>query len=300
MISKFNQRFKWLSIIFHLRESVIPVIWRRVLGVMFFALIISLAYYKGLPVSFSFSYNLIPGIVLGLLLVFRTNTAYARFWDGCSAWGKLKISSRILARKISTIIPVDSPEDQKEKIYYLQLVPVMISSIKTHLRNESIDQRGRLILRQEHLEELTTVQHQPLRIVNWFASYFYRNYQQGKISDKLFMELSNILDAIVSGLGSCEGILNTPMPKAYSIHLKHLLLIYCLSLPIQFVAQADFWVIPLSGITTFALLGIEAIGLEIEDPFGYDPNDLPLDLYCEKIYEEVDELLEFATRSIPD
>lgn len=298
MISEFNKKFHWFAIIFHLRESVVPVIWRRVLGVMFFSFIITLAYNQGFPVSHTLADNLIPSIVLGLLLVFRTNTAYARFWEGCRAWGKLKISSRVLARRISNTIAVDNSEAQQEKIYYLQLVPVMMSTIKTHLRNESLEKRGQVILRQEHLEELATVEHIPLRIINWFASYFYRNYQEYKINEIFFSELSNILDNIVQELGSCERILNTPMPKAYSIHLKHLLLIYCLSIPIQFVAQLDWWVIPVAGITSFALLGIEAIGLEIEDPFGYDPNDLPLDLYCQKIYDEVDELLKYETRSI--
>lgn len=293
MILEFNKKFPWLGIIFHLRKSVIPVIWHRVLGVMVFALIITLAYNKGFAVSYSFGYSLIPSIVLGLLLVFRTNTAYSRFWDGCCAWGKLKISSRILARNISTIIPVNNREEQEEKIYYMQLVPVMMSSIRTHLRNESIDQRGRLILRQEHLEELTTVQHKPLRFVSWFSSYFYHIYREGKISDRLFTELSSILDSIVNDFSSCERILNTPIPKAYNIHLKHLVLIFCLSIPIELVEKINWGVIIVAGVTSFALLGIEAIGLEIEDPFGYDPNDLPLDAYCQKIYDEVDELLSY-------
>jgi len=295
MILEFDKRFPWLGIIFHLQGSVIPVVWHRVLGVMIFSLIITLAHKQGLAVSYPFDYNLIPGIVLGLLLVFRTNTAYARFWDGCCAWGKMKVSSRILARNISTIIPIGTREEQEEKIYYLQLVPVMISSIRTHLRNESIDQRGRLILRQEHIEELAKVQHKPLRFVNWFSQYFYRNYYEGKISDKFFTELSGILDVIVSEFSSCERILNTPIPKAYNIHLKHLILIYCLGIPIQFVEQLNWGVILVAGITSFALLGIEAIGLEIEDPFGYDSNDLPLDAYCQKIYDEVDELLSYET-----
>ncbi|ELS02325.1 putative membrane protein [Xenococcus sp. PCC 7305] len=294
-MSKFDQKFPWLGIIFHLQESVVPVIWHRVLGIMVFAIIITLAYHQDLPVSYNFTYNLIPSIVLGLLLVFRTNTAYARFWEGCRAWGTLKISSRILARNISTMILVDDPELQREKIYFIKLVPVLMSSVKAHLRNESIEQRGQLVLGLEHVEELATVQHRPLRIINWFSSYFYRNYREGIISDKLFTELSGLLDAIVGALSSCERILNTPMPKAYSIHLKHLLLIYCAGLPIQFVAQLDWWVVLVTGVTSFALLGIEAIGLEIEDPFGYDPNDLPLDLYCQKIYGEVDELLQYET-----
>ncbi|MGK7899233.1 MAG: bestrophin family ion channel, partial [Xenococcus sp. (in: cyanobacteria)] len=93
-----DRKLNWLSIVFHLQGSVIPVIWRGVLGVMLFSLIVNLAYNQGWPVSYDFTDNLIPSIVLGLLLVFRTNTSYSRFWEGCRAWGTLKISSRILAR----------------------------------------------------------------------------------------------------------------------------------------------------------------------------------------------------------
>lgn len=77
--------------------------------------------------------------------------------------------------------------------------------------------------------------------------------------------------------GGCVRIATNPIPHAYSIHLKHLLLIYCFGIPFQFVAELSWWTIPVVGMISFALLGVEAIGLEIENPFGYDHNDLPFD-----------------------
>ena len=79
------------------------------------------------------------------------------------------------------------------------------------------------------------------------------------------------LEDILSGL---EKILRTPMPLAYSLHLEHCLHIYVMALPFQLVAQISWACIPVAGIACFAILGILGIGAEIENPFGYDDNDL--------------------------
>jgi putative membrane protein len=85
-------------------------------------------------------------------------------------------------------------------------------------------------------------------------------------------------------LGGCERILKTPMPLAYAIKLKQLLLIYCILLPFEIVNGLGWWTgLALAFISTL-LLGIEEIGAEIEEPFGQDPNDLPLDLIVRQCY----------------
>lgn len=99
------------------------------------------------------------------------------------------------------------------------------------------------------------------------------------------------LDGLVNSLGGCERILKTPMPLAYSIHLKQLLLLYCLALPFQMVASVG-WATPLLvGLISFAVFGIEEIGIEIENPFGNDANDLPLDAICRTMVQNIEELL---------
>ncbi|NET15127.1 MAG: hypothetical protein F6K08_21000, partial [Okeania sp. SIO1H6] len=95
---------------------------------------------------------------------------------------------------------------------------------------------------------------------------------------------------------SCERIVNTPIPLAYAIHLKHLLFLYCFALPFQLVAELSWITIPATGVISFALLGIEAIGLEIENPFGYDPNDLPLDNMCNRLLWDIEELMSSDSR----
>lgn len=289
---KFMKTSTWLNLAIDLRSSVIIAIWRRVLATMIFASLIVIAYHKGFPVNQPTLAALIPGIVLGLLLVFRTNTAYERYWEGCKIWYNLLSASRILCRNIWVIIPVNKPEDLKLKISTLRLVGLLIISIKLNLRNQDVDDLKEIITQVQYLQ-FKKVNNIPVRIINWIAEYFGNLYnerydQANTICNRSFIELNRSLDQITMLIGDSQRILDTPLPKAYSIHLRHLLLIYCFALPFQFVQPLDWLTIPSVGIISFALLGIEDIGEEIENPFGYDRNDLPLDKFCQDLQAEIE------------
>lgn len=292
---KFIRKSVWLELAIDLRSSVISSIWRRVLATMLFALLITIAYNQGLAVNQPILATLIPGVVLGLLLVFRTNTAYERFWEGCKIWYDLINASRIFCRNISTIVIANNSEDLKNKISKIRLVGLLIISIKLHLRNENANYRivefmiAEKIINKEQYLELKQAHNKPIRIIKWLAEYFSQLYHEKKVINyRLFLELNRSLDQITMLFSGCEQILNTPMPRPYSIHLKHLLLLYCLALPFQFVQQLNWLTIPAVGIVSFALLGIEDIGEEIENPFGYDQNDLPLDRFCQELQIEIE------------
>ena len=279
----------WLDLAIDLRNSVILAIWRRVIATMIFALLITIAYHQGIAVNQPILSTLIPGIVLGLLLVFRTNTAYDRFWEGCKLWYDLINAGRILCRNIWTIVPTNNAENLGIKIAHIRLVGILIIAIKLHLRDENIDDSIAALMTPEDYLELKKADNVPLRIINWFAEYFRQLYYDKKVIPyRFFIELNRSLDQIIMLLSGCERILNTPLPRAYSIHLKHLLLLYCFALPFQFVKELDWFTIPVVGIISFALLGIEDIGVEIENPFGYDRNDLPLDQFCQQLQAEIE------------
>ncbi len=235
MVSAREKWFTWFKLIIDLKSSVIPAIWRRVIATMVFAAMITVAYYAGWPVYLPIINTLIPTIVLGLLIVFRTNTAYERYWEGRKLFGSLINNSRILSRNIWFIIPAKTKEQQQEKLAQIRLSFILIVAIKSHLRKEHLNCELSNLLTEEQYLELKNVSHIPLRIINWLAQYFSDLYHQnGSINDRFFESFNKSLDSIASNLNSCERILNTPLPKAYAIHLRHLLyllLIYCLGLP---------------------------------------------------------------------
>ncbi len=287
----------WLKLLLTLKGSVIPQVWQRVLVAMIFSAIITLIYQSGLTwVNQSALDTLIPSIVLGLLLVFRTNTSYDRFWEGRKVIGGIIISCRSLSRQIWVNIPEKTPADTDKKKAVILLLAGFLIGTKLQLRNENVDKKLQSIISANQYLELKEVNHIPLRIAKWIGDYFRQIYNLNYIDSIQLYTYNQILDSMVKDETACERILNTPIPLAYAIHLKHLLFFYCFALPFQMVAQLSWITIPVVGIISFALLGIEAIGIEIENPFGYDPNDLPLDNICDRLLLDLEELLTSDSR----
>ncbi|NEO86491.1 MAG: hypothetical protein F6J87_19855 [Spirulina sp. SIO3F2] len=293
----------WFQLIFDFRSSVIPGVFGQVLVLVIFAALVSLANQNGLPLSAIDSDSigsLIPELVLGLLLVFRTDAAYTRFWEGSGIISDIVDLSRSLARSIWVYVDADDEAAEQEKIAHTRIVGLFLASVKQHLRSENVDAPMQALLTDGQTKELQEVNHMPLRITQWLSVYLKKMRQKGKLSDIMFTELNKILDQLTLSMGSCERILGTPLPLAYAIHLKHLLFLYFLTVPFKLVATLG-WLTPLAvGVIAFALLGIEEIGLEIENPFGYDPNDLPLDEQAQELRDDIEEIIAGKIQPVSD
>lgn len=287
----------WFKLALDLKSSVIRDIKTQVLLSMVIASIVTIVYKNGYSgFSQPILAGLIPGIVLGLLLVFRTNTAYERFWEGWQIAGMTIFTGRNLSRQMLMTIPDQDLADCQEKADYLRLIPAFFMAMKQHLRHAGIDEELKSVLSPEQCLELQSVTNMPLRVTQWIGGYITKQYAQQYIDSIQLAAINRLLDQLVECLSRCERILAAPMPKAYSIHLRHLLLLYCLALPFQMVKDLQWWTVPFVGVVAFALFGIEAIGLEIENPFGYDANDIPLDRLCQKLHKDVEELIAAATK----
>ena len=283
----------WFRLAFQLRGSVILAIYQRVIGFGIFSFIISILYYFKLPVSQPILGTIIPSIVLGLLLVFRTNTSYERFWEGRRLWGNLVNDARNMAWQIGAILNEVEPEDQAKRIAVMRLVTALIVACKLHLRSEPVSSELEELMSQSQYLQLKKIKNPPLQIVFWIADYLQQQYQRGNAvlhyGHVIFLQTT--VKSLMESLGHCERILRTPLPLAYSIHLKQLLLIYCLLLPFQLVKDLGWGTGPFVSLISFTLLGIEEIGIEIENPFGYDTNDLPLDTICNTIKYDIEEFI---------
>lgn len=289
---------KGLHLIFQLQGSVIPSILPPVLCSGLFGLIVSILYRFGYPVSWPVLEGLVPTIVLGLLLVFRTNTAYDRFWEGRKTWGTLVNSVRNLSRHILVAIGENNPEDTTEKVNHLRLLVAFAVATKLHLRKEPIKlEELQGLVSPEQYEKLKRMNHPPLEIAFWLGDYLQKQYRLNKLDIYQLTTMLKLLDTMVDTLGASERILKTPMPVAYAIHLKQLLLIYCLALPFQIVSHLDLWTGPVAALISFTLLGIEEIGIQIENPFGYDSNDLPLETICSTMRVNIEDLISLSANA---
>lgn len=286
-----SEKRQWFRIAVQLKGSVLPVVMGRTLVCGLFGVIISVLFYYKALVALPFLASLIPNIVLGLLLVFRTNTAYERFWEGRKIWGVLNNCVRNLARQMWIAIAVTEPGDRDRQMENMRLLVAFCIATKQHLRQEPMIEEIRDLLPPEQCFALEGMNNPPLEIAFWIGDYLQQQYYRQKLNIHQLNAMHSLLNAMVDSLGGCERILKTPIPVAYSIHLKQLLLLYCLSLPFQMVGSVGWWTGPVVALISFTLFGIEAIGVEIENPFGRDANDLPLDAICANMRRNLSDLM---------
>jgi ion channel-forming bestrophin family protein len=227
------------------------------------------------------------GIVLGLFLVFRTNSAYDRWWEGRKLWGSMVNSTRNLAIKLNAFL---DEQDHESRHWFAVMIPNFVYASKEHLR------RGVQLSELEDtsdsfLGDLKKHKHKPNRIAAVLYERVNKLYKQNQITGDQLLNLDKELKDFTDIIGACERIKNTPIPYSYSMYIKKFIFIYVITLPFGFLTTYNYFTIIIVVIITFVLLSIELIAEEIEDPFGRDVNDLPTDELSDKISENIKEIL---------
>ncbi|APB34982.1 Putative membrane protein [Gloeomargarita lithophora Alchichica-D10] len=291
----------WLRSLVILRGSVLPRILPLIFLFGLYSALIVAAWQTHWPLPIGMlgelTGNVVCNLVLGLLLVFRTNSSYDRFWEGRKAWGDIVVNVRNLARTIQLCIPVQTAEQQQRRQKVLQMLPGFAVATKLHLRDMGENQELEPFFSPQELMQLRQSPNRPLQITLWIQDYLQQEFQQERIDTVRLLELNQFLNNIIQGLTACERIRQTPIPPAYLIYLRRLIVVYCLCLPVVLVPKLGWWTVPVVGIIGFILFGIEELGREIEDPFGFDPNDLPLDGICTML---VDNVMTISGIDVPD
>jgi putative membrane protein len=228
-------------------------------------------------------YSLI-GFVLSLLLVFRTNTAYDRWWEGRKKWGELVNNTRTLAIKVAT-----TTENQKNRTFFNRMIANYACALKWHLRDET--EELDVDLSEEEKVSFNKASHKPSYISKLMYLKLREMQKSGEISDIEYLAMDTNLNTFSNITGACERIKNTPMPFSYNLFLKKFIFIYVTTLPLGFVSSFGYGTVLIAVFIFYILVSIELLAEEIEDPFGIDDNDLPLDELVVKIRENVNDIL---------
>ena len=237
--------------------------------------------------NLSLLHNLL-GFAISMLLVFRTNTAYDRWWEGRKLWGSLVNNSRNLAIKLNSILPAD---DENNRKFFIQSITKFAFELQNHLQTE----KTRLALDDKPHPEIPDFdrnKHIPNQVALIIMNRVQILYKQNQISGEQLLLLNSELTSFLDICGACERIKNTPIPYSYSGFIKKFIFIYILTLPIGFVFNLGYWVIPVVVFVFYVLASLELIAEEIEDPFGKDSNDLPMEKMASNIGRNVKEILE--------
>ena len=283
----------WRSHLFDIKGSMLQQISSRILAAVVWSAIVTAGYeYWHYSIKFADRLPLLPltvhmliGTALGLLLVFRTNSSYDRFWEGRRMWGNIINESRNLARSTSVLLA--GVPDVQSRLFGWTMA--FANAVMHQLRGSPHNLgNGEARLSAADVQRVLALEHVPLAVARELTRCLEEARSRQAISDYQFVALDQNVQQLVDYVGSCERIQKTPMPFAYMVHLRRVILLYCYSLPLALVRDYDWWTIPASFFVAFVLLGIEEIGVEIENPFGNDDNDLPLEAFCETIRRNVE------------
>ncbi|KAJ3041510.1 hypothetical protein HDV00_009306 [Rhizophlyctis rosea] len=243
------------------------------------------------------------GVVMSLLLSYRTNTAYDRYWEGRRSWSTLLTHIRNLSRFIWIGVAPKTEQETNERKGAMNLLLAYAVATKHYLRDEPGYRYKDLRHLVAHLPDLKAkknIENMPLELSFHIAAYVARCRKADLIDAAMSTSMTNALSGMIDCLSSFERIRNSPIPLAYSIHLKQTLMLYLISLPFQLVSKLYWGTIPVIFLASFTLLGIESIGGEIENPFGYDDNDLPVEKFCEDTREELNSVMHRESKIDPD
>lgn len=222
------------------------------------------------------------GFVISLLLAYRTNTAYDRWWEGRKLWGSLVNNSRNLALKLSSLL-----QEENDRNYFKKIIPAYASVLQKHLSN---DETAMVLFDGLDLQ-IDHHKHRPNQVAKILFQKANDLYRSNKISGEQLLYLNLELQSFTEICGACERIKNTPIPYSYSAFIKKFIFFYVMTLPFGYVFSLGYITIPVVIFIFYVLASLELIAEEIEDPFGSDENDLPTQKIAANIKKHVEEIL---------
>ncbi|XHR97612.1 bestrophin family protein [Mucilaginibacter sp. UC70_90] len=218
------------------------------------------------------------GFVFSLLLAFRINSAYDRWWEGRKIWGSLVNNSRNLAIKLKHLINED------ELAFFNYAIPRYARALRDHLRDEYVPEEQPFI-------SVDAQKHVPNQVASDMIKNIYRLNKEGVINPEQLFSITAEITSFTDICGACERIKKTPIPFSYNVFIKKFIFTYIMTLPFTWAFDLKYFIIPIICFVLFVFASIELLAEEIEDPFGRDANDLPLDSICENIQKHVGELI---------
>lgn len=219
------------------------------------------------------TYLSLVGVILGLVLVFRINSAYDRWWEGRKLWGALINDSRTLASNFTCLLP---EADHHTRRYLAAQIANFAYALKGHLREEINFEHLDATEEASYLEQLKRVRHIPHYIATLIFMKTEQLFRAGQLVEADKINLKQQIEQMVNIMGACERIKNSPIPFSHTSFIKSFIVFYSIVLPIGLVDSFYFYTIPAVFIISYALAGVEVISEEVEQPFGKDANDLPL------------------------
>ncbi len=282
----YNPKSWWKLIFMFHRSDTFRMLIPAMLGVAAYTALVAYLEADVFHVEFKNStiVHSLVGFVLSMLLVFRTNTAYDRWWEGRRIWGGIVNNSRNLALKLSVLV-----EDTATRERFRILITNQVMAMKWHLR-KGFNANDFEESERYPIAEFKRWQHMPNAIMQAIYREVEELYRTKKISGEQLIYLNAELQSFTDHIGACERIQKTPIPYSYSMFLKKVIFLYIFTMPIGFVVEFGYWAVVIIPLVFYIFASIEVLAEEIEDPFGQDTNDLPLNRMSNTVRDNLKEI----------
>lgn len=278
----------WWTHFFDIKGSMAREIIGRVLMLTLWSASVVLFFeWSGKSIGIPSTVHGLVGVALGMLLVFRTNSSYDRFWEGRKLWGGIVNETRNLAR--AALVHLDADRPLRDEVVHW-------TAAWAHAAMHSL--RGQRDLGPPadrlppvEVQAVLGAEHVPLAVAGRITARLAEARDRGLISDYVMIDIDHNVQLLIDYLGGCERIRKTPLPFAYMVHVRRALVLYGFALPLALVSDFGWETVPVTLIVSYIFFGIEEIGVQIEDPFGHDDNDLPLNAICATIERNLSSLV---------
>jgi len=292
-----RERPSGLRLFFIMRGSIVPRIKWPLFVTVLLATVVTITH--GTLFKLKITMTPIPfsliGLALAIFIGFRNSASYDRYWEGRKLWGDLIIMSRSVTRQIFTFVSSESDQapswppferdDPRTRMVYR--VIAYAHALRHHLRDSDPAEELRGYLTEEEDAKLKSAHSKPLFLLQGMAYDLRCCIDNKQVRDYFAARIDSSITSLTTVLTGCERIKNTPIPFTYNLLLHRTAYLYCFLLPFGLIDSIGFMTPFVVGIVSFTFFGLDALGDEIEEPFGVLPNDLALSSMCNTIERDL-------------
>lgn len=288
-----GERPSAVRLLLTLRGSVVPDIWLPLLFCVALASLITLL--EGRIFGYKLDLDVAPftliGMTLAIFLGFRNSACYERYWEGRSLWGRLVLASRNLARQTLTWVQPPAGEAEAVRRRIIRRVIAAAHALRHELRDSDSTADLAPLLDAGELERVCAARGRTNALLLELARDLQTCRERGWLDTYLLPALDRELDQMSQALAGCERIKNTPLPFAYTLLMHRTIFIYCVLLPFGLIDVIGVATPLIAAILAYTFFGLDALGTQIEEPFGTLPNDLPLAALCRTVEIDLRQML---------
>lgn len=268
----------------------------EILAVTVYTLVINVMYYQyGFrEISIPLAVPMVLGTVLSLLLAFRSNQAYDRWWEARTVWGAIVNDSRTLTRQLMSLM--DAAEESEETRHFrLQFVKRQIAwnyALGQSLRKKDPLKGLERLLSRREINYLSRFDNVPAGLLQMHSRDLKYALRQEWVTPYQQVEIDKTLTRLCDAMGKCERIKNTVFPATYSLYTHFAVIFFILLLPFALIDSLGMMEVPLVAAISASFLLIEKMAVNLQDPFENKPTDTPMTTIARRIERDLFQMLD--------